>query len=614
MLRGNQEVLVTSGRAGILKTPNGGQSWIRQEPGLVTKFGVEPYANILCQSRSEPEIVYVATIQDGISRTADFGETWEPLTQLENPTITGCAVDPVDAAVVYALAAVIDPTFPGVLFKSVDSGRSFSTVGAGLPTLDATTSVAVAPTNRHTVYIADSGTFAGLYVSPDGGLNFDVLPNAPVAPFGVYPHPTLDGTLLVFGNDGLFMSTDGGASFSQVGAGLSLRAVTLAFDTTDASLIYAAAREDGLFLSVDGALHFERLPGLGEEQLRGIGVDAVGVSPGDECGPPVLFAGTSLGPFRSDDRGQTFIPIHNGYRGTQVNDLAVDASGRLLVAAINTIGVFRSITPGDYQFIGHTLPRATAASAVSIGAAPSDPELYIAGSLYDGMYRTTDGGQSWTPTDGLQPFGGRQRIAFAPSDASRVYVVSSAENLLLRSSDGGQYFEGFLSQPGALGAIAIDPHNADVLYVGTWSSNQGLFKSVDGGRTLLRLGATGNFAAIALDPQRPFVIYAGLRFGSVIRSLDGGASFAPADLGLVGDRVLALAVDPTHPMRLFVWMHAGGLFQSDDGADSWSAVDTGETLRRSTAQAGQTAMAINPSDPEHVYVGNGSVLQAEFSK
>jgi hypothetical protein len=67
-------------------------------------------------------------------------------------------------------------------------------------------------------------------------------------------------------------------------------------------------------------------------------------------------------------------------------------------------------------------------------------------------------------------------------------------------------------------------------------------------------------------------------------------------------------------MRLFVWMHAGGLFQSDDGADSWSAVDTGETLRRSTAQAGQTAMAINPSDPEHVYVGNGSVLQAELSK
>ncbi len=86
-------------------------------------------------------------------------------------------------------------------------------------------------------------------------------------------------------------------------------------------------------------------------------------------------------------------------------------------------------------------------------------------------------------------------------------------------------------------------------------------------------------------------------------------TFVPADVGLTGDRVLGLAVDPGQPMRLFVWMRAGGLFRSDDGADSWIALDTGEALRRSTVQYGLTGLAIDPRDPERIYMGNGSVLQ-----
>jgi len=41
-------------------------------------------------------------------------------------------------------------------------------------------------------------------------------------------------------------------------------------------------------------------------------------------------------------------------------------------------------------------------------------------------------------------------------------------------------------------------------------------------------------------------------------------------------------------------------------------IDTGETLRRSTAQAGQSALVIDSSDPEHVYLGNAGVLQVEM--
>jgi photosystem II stability/assembly factor-like uncharacterized protein len=197
------------------------------------------------------------------------------------------------------------------------------------------------------------------------------------------------------------------------------------------------------------------------------------------------------------------------------------------------------------------------------------------------------------------------RIAFALSNASRVYAASLAG--LYRSNDGGQSFAR-LSTLG-LGSIAVDPLNPDVLYVGTWSDNRGVFKSTNGGLTLVETGQRGNFSALAIDPQHPDIIYAGLRFGAVLRSLDGAGTFTPASQGLSGDRVLGLGVDPELPTRLLVWMHAGGLFRSDDGADSWTAVDNGETLRRSTAQAGSTALVIDPRDPERVFLGNSSVLQ-----
>jgi len=73
--------------------------------------------------------------------------------------------------------------------------------------------------------------------------------------------------------------------------------------------------------------------------------------------------------------------------------------------------------------------------------------------------------------------------------------------------------------------------------------------------------------------------------------------------------VLGLGIVPSQPTRLFVWMHAGGLFRSNDGAGSWVVVDTGETLRRSTDVSGQTALAIDGSEPENVYLGHASVLQ-----
>jgi photosystem II stability/assembly factor-like uncharacterized protein len=222
-----------------------------------------------------------------------------------------------------------------------------------------------------------------------------------------------------------------------------------------------------------------------------------------------------------------------------------------------------------------------------------------------GTFRTADGGASWTKSVPTL-IGSAGRAAFAPTDAQKVYVVGGFRGLLW-SIDGGRSFA--QTRPGRFGSLAVDPGNSDVVYVGDWTTNRGVFKSTDGGRTLQTTGlATGNFAALAVDPQDSTVVYAGHRTGTVFRSLDGGATFAPAGSGLAGAGVMGLGIEPS-TRRLYVWMHNGGLFRSDDGAASWTPVDTGDAFRRSGVTAGRGALAIDPAHPGRIFRGSRSVLQ-----
>ncbi len=275
--------------------------------------------------------------------------------------------------------------------------------------------------------------------------------------------------------------------------------------------------------------------------------------------------------------------------------------------------MFRSTAQDEYEIISDSLPRKVAVSIQAVAVASDDPQLYaVGGGLYPGpggIFRTTNGGSTWTNAviPGNPSFWNRTRIAFAPSDSRRVYLVSSSPGSsgLFRSDDAALSFDPLSMEP--LRSIAVDPRDPDVLYAG--SANRGLFKSTDGGRTLTQVVPNGAIETIAIDAQSPQFIYAGLQSGSVLRSVDGGQTFSPAAQGLTGDRVLGLGIVPAQPMRLFAWMHAGGLFRSNNRADSWEAVDVEVALRRSTAEFGQTALAIDTRDPEHVYFGNASVLQ-----
>ncbi len=563
--------------------------------GLINALGVEAFNIFTCQAPSSPSVLYAAT-GDGLYRTDNFAGDWRALAAVPDPLLSACDVDPRNPDIVYALASGLDPA--NLFVKTTDGGRSFAVVGSGLPPLDQAFQVKVAPTDPETVYIVDFGEFQGTYVSHDGGLHFARLDTAPDFPFFVFPSPTADGTLFI-NSDALYRSIDGGLTFEVV---LAAFVADLVFDPLESSIVYAAGGPAGLFRSEDGGRSFAPFGGFPADQLGANGANAIGVQIAHSG--RIFYVNTGRGNFRSDDGARTFVPIERGYRGAQVNDLAFDAGGRLLVPLNNSAGMFRAIKPDRYEIAGATLPDDAEVQVEAIAASPEDPDVYVVVTI-GGTFRTSDGGASWTKSEPTQ-IGSASRAAFAPTDAQKVYVVGGFFGLFW-SIDGGQSFT--KTRASRFGSVAVDPGNADVVYVGAWTTNRGVFKSTDGGRTLQTTGlTTGNFAALAVDPQDSTVVYAGHRTGTVFRSLDGGATFAPAGTGLAGAGVMGLGIERS-TRRLYVWMNNGGLFRSEDGAVSWTPVDTRDAFLRSGVTAGRGALAIDPAHQGRIFLGNRSILE-----
>jgi hypothetical protein len=435
------------------------------------------------------------------------------------------------------------------------------------------------------------------------------------------PHPTVAGLLFVSAVDGLFRSTDGGATFALVAGPDQVN--TIAFDPSDPAAVFAAATTGGVLRSANFGATFTRLAGPTAEQAgpHGVGFVAVG---GARRGRSRIYASTERGPFRSDDGGNTFVPVNHTYRGATVNDLAIDAAGRLTVAAFHTVVAWRAQVAGHSRSdsfdafgvrVTTTQPDIFGAwNGAAVAPSPVDANSALVAASGNGVFSTADDGATWTKATftPFEPFfGSFVRLAFAPGSATRVYLAPRGSGLF-RSDDGGRSFQlASLAEP-RIGAVAVDPRNREVVYLGAFDNGHGLFKSVDGGTTIVSLGVRGNFSSLSIDPRNPQTIYAANRAGGVLRSVDAGATWISASTGLPpANSVLAVAVDPRIAARVYAWVKAAGLFVSADGGASWTAVETAEAWRRSGIEAGQATMAVDPMVAGRVYIGNSGVVQID---
>ena len=286
------------------------------------------------------------------------------------------------------------------------------------------------------------------------------------------------------------------------------------------------------------------------------------------------------------------------------------------------------------------------ASTGAVAVAPSNPDIVWVGtgepantranSWGDGVYRSDDGGETWTNM-GLHDSYLISKIVIDPIDPNRVYVAAmghlwgtNAERGVFRTTDGGQSWDKVLFVNDTTGAmdIEMDPHDPDVLYAGMWQrfrfgggdmdeagAGGGIFKSTDAGETWTRLGnglPTEDMGKIHLSVARgnSQIVYAGIltkepreRAGSqtgLYRSDDAGATWRRVSDPSTGYYYQNVFVDPSNDQR--VYMPVFELNVSEDGGSSWREVN----IRH--VHNDLHGMWIDPSDPDHlVVVGDGGV-------
>jgi hypothetical protein len=168
----------------------------------------------------------------------------------------------------------------------------------------------------------------------------------------------------------------------------------------------------------------------------------------------------------------------------------------------------------------------------TIAIHPTQPGIIYVGSPGElgregcGIWKTTDGGSSWTPIGDELPTLAVASIAIDPTAPERVFIAT-ADLGIFRSDDAGLHWTN-LSAPlpvrtntrdGDRTALLINPANPDVLYLTT---DDGVLRSADGGQSWpasLDVGAATN---LVMDPQSPDVLYAGILGRGVYKTTDGG--------------------------------------------------------------------------------------------
>jgi photosystem II stability/assembly factor-like uncharacterized protein len=285
--------------------------------------------------------------------------------------------------------------------------------------------------------------------------------------------------------------------------------------------------------------------------------------------------------------------------------------------------------------------------SVAVAGSAKRPYEYYFGTTGGGVFKTTDGGVTWAPvTD--KYFGGTiGAIGISESNPDIVYVgageypirgnVSHGDGVW-RTSDGGKTWTSLgLLDSRQISRVRVHPTNPDIVYVGAQghvfgpNGERGVFKTTDGGkswrRVLYRNDSTG-ITDLVLDPNNPEIIYAafwqawrtpwqlvsGGAGSGIFKSTDGGEHWTELTRnpglpqGVIGN--IGLAVSPSNSNKVWAIIEAdsGGVYRSSDGGATWTRTNSERRLRQRAWY--YTRIFADPKDENSIYVLNTGMYRS----
>jgi len=338
--------------------------------------------------------------------------------------------------------------------------------------------------------------------------------------------------------------------------------------------------------------------------------------------------------------------IGPAFTSGRIADIAIHPDDdNLWYVAVGSGGVWKTHNAGvTWETIFDNQP---SYSIGSITIDPNNPHIIWVGTgenvggrhvgYGDGVYKSTDGGKSWENM-GLKESEHISKIVVHPENSDVIWVAAQGplwnkgdQRGLYKSTDGGQTWTKTLGNAEWTGVtdLVLDPRNPDVMYAATWDRHRtvaaymgggpgsGIHKSTDGGETWTELkkgipGSNLGKIGLAVSPQNPDYVYAAIELdrtkGGVFMSSDRGASWKKMSDAVSG------GTGPHYYQELYASPHAFGRLYlmnvrtlvSDDHGDNFRSMD--EDKKHSDNHA----LAFRDDDPDYLLMGSDGGIYESF--
>ena len=635
----------------------------------------------------QPTIVYAGFDNGGVWRSTDYGANWVPIFDDQSTgSIGAIGVAASNPSVIYVGtgAGIIRPDLAigNGVYKSTDAGRTWQHLG--LRDTQMIAAVAVDPTNPDRVFVAALGhpygpnAERGVFRSTDGGKTFEKVlykdeytsanevlidpknPNTLYATLWSQQQSFIEGQ--GFGNAGMgiFKSTDGGTTWSQLSEGLpAIQQANLAIAPSDSNTLYAAVAPGqgpiGFYKSTDAGAHwFEAIKGPGapagaKQDMRPLGrigggdLPTVTVDPKD---PKVVYTASTV-MWRTEDGGMTWSAVRGAPGGDDYQRIWISPTDPNTILVVADQGAVVSANRGRSWSNWYNQ---NTAAMYHVTVDNAFPYRVCSGQQDSGsacvQSRSDDGRitfHDWHPVN-IQEYG----IA-APDPLNPDIVYGSQRNGVSRydrktgqTTQVGPDTSGKLPSGGAMNRnvrtmpLLFSPIDNTTMY---YASNV-VWKSLDHGHSWTRMSPdltrqtwevpatagkyastvkpapAGSITALSASPKVPGTLWAGTDDGQIQMTKDGGVTWSNVTPASMKAWTRIYNIEAGHFDPLVAYAAANTLridditphfLRTKDGGKTWTEINAGIT-----PDAVSNTIREDPRQPGLLYAGTDTQVWVSF--